>query len=68
MEVTRNFAFASVVSTKEIKKGTLLDQNNIWVKRPSGGEFVANELESLFGKIAVADIPANTQIKKSQIE
>ena len=31
---TMRFAFASVVSIKEIKKGEKLTHKNIWVKRP----------------------------------
>ncbi|MCX2683925.1 N-acetylneuraminate synthase family protein, partial [Campylobacter sp. MIT 21-1685] len=36
-QVTIDFAFASVVSLKNIQKGELLTLENIWVKRPSKG-------------------------------
>jgi N-acetylneuraminate synthase len=66
-EVTMAFAFSSVVATKNIESGEKLSSDNIWVKRPSGGDFGPSELQSLYGKSAVARIPANTQLKKSQI-
>ena len=40
---TAKFAFASVVSIKNIKKGERFDKNNIWVKRPGTGYFAAKK-------------------------
>ena len=62
-EVTINFAFSSVVSIKEIKKGDKLSRENIWVKRPGTGQIKASEFEKLIGKTAVKDIRNNTQLK-----
>jgi N-acetylneuraminate synthase len=66
--VTENFAYASVVSTKNIRKGEVLSAENIWVKRPSGGDFPAYKYESLFGRVAVNDIIADRQIKVLDLE
>lgn len=66
-QVTIDFAFASVVSIKEIKKGEILDENNIWVKRPSKGGLGAEYYEQLLGKKALKDIPNDTQIQLSDI-
>ena len=66
-EVTMAFAFSSVVATKDIESGEKLSSDNIWVKRPSGGDFGPSELQNLYGKSAVTRIPANTQLKKNQI-
>lgn len=60
--VTIRFAFASVVSTKEIKPGELLTDENIWVKRPSGGDFGPADLPNLIGRQARRLIYSNTQI------
>ena len=38
---TIDFAYASVVTIKEIKKGEKFSMNNIWVKRPGTGEIMA---------------------------
>ena len=46
------FAFASVVSTKFIRKGQKLNINNIWVKRPGTGHFAAKDYHKLLGKIS----------------
>ena len=62
-EVTINFAFSSVVTIKKIKKGDILNRENIWVKRPGTGEIKASEFESLMGRKAKKDIPNNTQLK-----
>ena len=67
-QVTRNFAFASVVSIKEIKNGEKLTQKNIWVKRPGNGDFAASKYEKILGKIAIKKIKKNTQIKKNDIK
>lgn len=67
-QVTIDFAFASVVSIKAIKKGDILDENNIWVKRPSKGGLGAEYYETLLGKKALKDIANDTQIQLSDIE
>ena len=61
---TANFAFASVVSNLDIKKGEILNKNNIWVRRPGNGDFSANEYYSLLGKKIKKNVKKNTQIKK----
>ncbi len=61
---TANFAFASVVSNSNIKKGEILNKNNTWVRRPGNGDFAAEEYYSLLGKKVKKDIKKNTQIKK----
>ena len=67
-KVTSAFAFVSVVSISDIKPGDILNENNIWVKRPSGGDFTAEDYDSLFGKVAKQFIASNKQLKISDIE
>ena len=67
-QVTIDFAFASVVSIAEIKKGEILSEKNIWVKRPSKGGLSAEHYESLLGKVAIKDIPNDTQIKLGDVK
>ena len=62
------FAFASVVSTREIKKGEKLSKNNIFVRRPGGGDYKIKDLTKLYGKIAKKNIKNNVQIKKKFIQ
>jgi N-acetylneuraminate synthase len=67
-KVTSAFAFVSVVSISDIEPGESLNENNIWVKRPSGGDFTAEDYENLFGKVAKKFITANKQLKNTDIE
>lgn len=62
-QVTIDFAFASVVSIKEIKKGDIFSLENIWVKRPGIGEIAASEFEGILGKVALRDIAKDVQLK-----
>ena len=66
-QVTRNFAFASVVATENIKKGEKLTKKNLWIKRPGNGYFSAEKFQSLLGKKANKDIKKNFQLKKNDI-
>lgn len=63
-QVTIDFAYASVVSIKDISEGEALTRDNLWVKRPGTGDFLAEDYESLLGKTAKTFIKADTQIKK----
>ena len=49
---TINFAFASIIALKNIKKGEKLNIENIWVKRPAGGDFSARDFYKVIGKKA----------------
>jgi N-acetylneuraminate synthase len=62
------FAFASVVSIKNILPGQILDESNIWVKRPGGGDFSALDFEKLLGVKALVEIKSGIQIKRGDIE
>lgn len=62
-----NFAFASVVSIKNIKKNEKFTKENIWVKRPGKGPFYADDYEKILGKIAKRNIVSDKHIEKSDI-
>jgi len=64
---TAKFAFASVVSNSDLKKGETLNKDNIWVRRPGNGDFKAEEYYSLLGKKLKKNVKKNTQIKKIHI-
>jgi N-acetylneuraminate synthase len=61
-QVTIDFAFATVVTIKEIKQGEVLSQDNLWVKRPGTGEIRAEFYESILGKTALIDIPKDVHL------
>lgn len=65
---TIDFAYACVVSIRDIKAGERLTAENIWVKRPGTGEIKAVDYEKLLEKTARVDISTNKQIKWADIE
>ena len=65
---TIKFAFASIVSINEIKKGDIFSKENLWVKRPGTGEILAEEFESILGKKAKNDISSGHQLKREDIQ
>ncbi|GAA0104660.1 N-acetylneuraminate synthase family protein [Paraclostridium sordellii] len=67
-QVTIDFAFATVVTTKDLKKGDVLSKENIWVKRPGTGEIKAKHYESLIGKVVNKDIENDEHLSWADIE
>lgn len=65
---TIDFAYACVVTTNDIKKGSLFTEENIWVKRPGTGEIKAEHFYNILNKKATVDIEKNTQVKWNMIE
>ncbi len=66
-QVTIDFAYASVVTIKPIKKGEQFTRDNLWVKRPGTGEFLAESYEELLGKTAACDIDADRLLRKDMV-
>ena len=67
-QVTIDFAFATVVTIKPIKKGEILTKENLWVKRPGTGEIKAKDYEGILGKKAMMDIENDCQLTWDMIE
>lgn len=65
---TIDFAYASVVAIKEIKKGDIFSKDNIWVKRPGTGEIKALDYKKILGKRAKNIINKNSQIRWKEID
>lgn len=64
---TMAFAFASVVAIRDIEPGELLSEENIWVKRPGGGDFGVLDYDDMLGRKALAAIKRGYQIKREQV-
>tara|TARA_A100001011_G_scaffold399606_1_gene509061 strand:+ start:1829 stop:2869 length:1041 start_codon:yes stop_codon:yes gene_type:complete len=62
-----NFAYASVVTIKDIKKGEIFSKDNLWVKRPGTGPLYASDFKSILGKKASKSISKDSHLKKSDI-
>lgn len=67
-QITIDFAFATVVTIQNIKKGDVLTEDNIWVKRPGIGEVRAEDFEKLLGAKATVDIANDTHIRWADID
>ena len=50
-----------------IKCGEEFTEDNIWVKRPGTGDFLADDYASLLGKLSKKDIKKDRQISKDDI-
>lgn len=66
-QVTIDFAFATVVTTKEIQEGEILTEQNIWVKRPGAGEIKAEHYNDLLGKKVTRSIQQDEHLKFSDV-
>ncbi|WP_026943893.1 N-acetylneuraminate synthase family protein [Helicobacter rodentium] len=66
-QVTIDFAFATVVSIKNIKKGETFTMDNIWVKRPGTGPIKAEKFNDILGKKASRDIGADEHLEWDDI-
>ena len=67
-QVTIDFAFATVVTIKDIKKGDKFTKDNLWVKRPGMGEILANEYENILNKVAINDIEVDSHVRWCDVE
>ena len=61
---TRDFAFATLVALKSIKKGDILTEKNCIPKRPSKGDIYAYEYYEYLGKKALMDIKEGSHLLK----
>ena len=65
---TIDFAYASVVTIRDINAGEALSAANVWVKRPGTGEIRARDFDRVLGRRAGRSIPVNTQIRWSDLD
>ena len=61
-QVTIDFAFATVCTISNIKKGETFTKDNIWVKRPGTGKILAENFNDILGKTATRDIQNDEQL------
>ena len=67
-ESVYKFARSSVVADKNLKKGTILNEKNIWVRRPGSGPIPASDYYKLIGKTLKYSKNLNEFIDWSDIE
>jgi len=66
-KVIREWAFRSIVSTRDIKAGEIITEGHIWSKRPGTG-IPSKQMNQIIGKVALEDIPKNTLLKWAQVK
>lgn len=67
-QVTIDFAYATVVAIKDIKKGEKFSEKNIWVKRPGTGEILAEHFEDCIGQTANRNISEGQHLNKNDVQ
>ncbi len=66
-ETIREWAFRSIVSTREIKCGEVITEDMIWSKRPGTG-IPSYKMPEIIGRKAKEDIPYNVLIRYEDLE
>ena len=67
-QLTRDFAFGSLVSTKALSKGEVFSEENISIKRPGiGVEFGLEDYARIIGKTAAKEIASDVLLKKADV-
>jgi N-acetylneuraminate synthase len=64
---TIDFAYACVVTTREVNAGDEFSRDNVWVKRPGTGEIKARDYERVLGSRAARTLPPNAQVSWKDI-
>jgi N-acetylneuraminate synthase len=65
---TIDFAYACVVSVRDIPAGAVLGKDDVWVKRPGTGEIKAVDFDRVLGKTTVRAIPCNAQLRWADLK
>lgn len=65
---TIDFAYACVITIKDIEQGDRFTMKNIWVKRPGTGEITARHFNSIIGKRAKIRIKKDKQLRWEHID
>ena len=66
-EKTSAFAFASVIAIKDIQIGEALTEDNLWVRRPGGGDYTAADYENLIGKITKRSVKKGSRLSNGDL-
>ncbi|MSU55759.1 MAG: polyhydroxyalkanoate biosynthesis repressor PhaR [Candidatus Taylorbacteria bacterium] len=64
---TIDFAYATVVSIRDIREGESFSYDNVWVKRPGTGEILASEFERVLKCRAKRFIKKDTHLKRNHL-
>ena len=65
---TIDFAYASVVTIRDVKEGETFSRENVWVKRPGTGEIRAAEFDRVIGRTARRSVAKDDQVKWADVQ
>jgi Sialic acid synthase len=65
---TIDFAYACVVTTKDVLAGEPLTPENVWVKRPGTGEIKARHYNEILGRRVKQTLKKNSQVEWSNLQ
>ena len=66
-QVTRDFAYSTVVAIADIHPGDTFNHDNIWVMRPGVGEIPAKNFEEILGKVSRNSILSGSHLKRDDV-
>lgn len=61
------FAFASVVAIKDIELGESISEDNIWVRRPGGGDYSAADYDALIGRTVRQKVLRGSRLSREDL-
>lgn len=64
---TIDFAYACVVTIRDVARGSVISRDDVWVKRPGTGEIKAVDFKRVIGRTAGKGLKANVQLKWSDL-
>lgn len=62
------FARSSLVADKDLTVGKIIDEDDIWARRPGSGEIPGYEYDNIIGRTLRKHLSRNTQLKWSDLE
>ena len=66
-EAVYRFARASVVADRDLAAGHIIEESDIWARRPGSGEIPACDFEKVVGRTVKHPLPYNAQLKWSDL-
>lgn len=67
-EAVYRFARTSVVADRDLPEGHVIEEADIWGRRPGSGEIAGYDFDKVVGKRLVRSVTRNTQLKWSDLD
>jgi N-acetylneuraminate synthase len=62
-----DFAYATVVTIRPVRKGEIFSRDNVWVKRPGTGPILASRFDDVLTRTAARDVAADVHLAPGDI-